>query len=189
MSLTSTGLSDLQGLGAGQTTNFIVQIETTLPNQANVIANADALLAVLENEFTVTTGWFNTPSGKFGAGQQQVVNLNLADTLSGGGGISEPGANNSGYGNPINLDSQNLVTGATRRWTRPGRVHGRVVRSPDVADQHLELRRQQRRGPVPIHQHHSLSDRPLQLLWIICRCLAQWRAGVVSEQPEVCIFP
>jgi hypothetical protein len=76
MSLTSTGLSDLQGLGVGQTTNFLVQIETTLPNQANVIANADALLAVLENEFLVTTGWFNTPAGKFGAGHQQVVNLN-----------------------------------------------------------------------------------------------------------------
>ena len=112
MSLTSAGLSNLQGLGAGQTTNFVVQIETTLPDQANVIANADALLAVLETEFTVTTGWFNTPSGKFGAGHQQVVNLNLPDTSTGGGGISEPGANNNGYGNPINLDSQNLVTGA-----------------------------------------------------------------------------
>jgi hypothetical protein len=112
MSLTSTGLSDLQGLGAGQTTNFLVQIETTLPNQPNVIANADALLAVLENEFTVTTGWFNTSAGKFGAGHQQVVNLNLPDTATGGGGISEPGANNNGYGNPINLDAQNLVTGA-----------------------------------------------------------------------------
>jgi hypothetical protein len=112
MSLTSAGLSNLQGLGVGQTTNFIVQIENTLPNQANVIANADALLAVLETEFTVTTGWFNTPSGKFGAGHQQVVNLNLPDTATGGGSISEPGANNNGYGNPINLDSQNLVTGA-----------------------------------------------------------------------------
>ena len=56
MSLTSNGLSNLQGLGVGQTTNFIVQIENTLSNQANIIANADALLAVLENEFTVTTG-------------------------------------------------------------------------------------------------------------------------------------
>ncbi len=112
MSLTSTGLSDLQGLGVGQTTNFLVQIETTLPNQANVIANADALLAVLENEFTVTTGWFNTPSGKFGAGHQQVVNLNQPDTATSGGGYTEPGSNNSGYGNPINLDAQNLATGA-----------------------------------------------------------------------------
>jgi hypothetical protein len=53
-----------------------------------------------------------TPSGKFGAGHQQVVNLNLPDTATGGGGISEPGANNSGYGNPINCDAQNLVAGA-----------------------------------------------------------------------------
>src|SRR6516162_2645456 len=44
----------------GQTTNFQVQYEDTLPNQANVIANANALLAVVENEFSVTTGWFNT---------------------------------------------------------------------------------------------------------------------------------
>ena len=113
MSLTSSGLSDLQGLGAGQTTNFIVQIENTLPNQANVIANADALLPVLETEFNITTGWFNTPSGKFGAGHQQVVNVNLPDTNTGGGNISEPGANNNGYGSAINLDSQNLFTGAT----------------------------------------------------------------------------
>lgn len=64
MSLTSTGLSNLQGLGVGQTTNFIVQYENTLANQANVIANANALLQVLETEFTVTTGsgWFNTPT-------------------------------------------------------------------------------------------------------------------------------
>ena len=113
MSLTSTGLSDLQGLGAGQTTNFLVQYENTLPNQSNVIANANALLPVLETEFTVTTGWFNTPSGRFGAGQQQVVNVNLADTTGGGGSINEPGANNSGYGSAINLDAQNLFSGAT----------------------------------------------------------------------------
>ena len=98
MSLTSTTptpLSDLQGLGAGQTTNFIVQYENTLPSLANVIANADALLPVLETEFAVTTGWFNTPGGKFGAGQQQVVNLNQPDTAT-GGGIREPGASNRG---------------------------------------------------------------------------------------------
>src|SRR5882724_2952345 len=112
MALLSTGLTNI-GLGAGQTTNFIVQYESTLPNQANVIANANALLPVLETEFTVTTGWFNTPGGKFGAGQQQVVNLNLADTSTGGGVINYPGANNGGYGTAINLDAQNLSTGAT----------------------------------------------------------------------------
>ena len=93
MALKSTGLTDI-GMGAGKTTNFLVQYEDTLPNQATVKANANALLAVIENEFTVTTGWFNTPGGKFGTGNRQVVNLNL-----GGGG------NNSGYGSAINIDS------------------------------------------------------------------------------------
>jgi hypothetical protein len=74
------------------TTNFLVQYESTLPNQANEIANANALLAVVENEFTVTTGWFNTPGGKFGTGNRQVVNLNLT-----GGG-------NNSYGSAINVD-------------------------------------------------------------------------------------
>src|SRR5438445_599296 len=91
MALTSNLLT-----GAGLTTNFRVQYEATLPNQANVIANANALLTVVENEFNVTTGpgWFNTPSGKFGTGNRQVLNLNLT-----GGG------NNSGYGSAINMDA------------------------------------------------------------------------------------
>src|SRR6476620_6604855 len=95
MALTSFGLTDI-GLGAGLTANFQVQYESTLPNQANIITNANALLNVLENEFIVTTAWFNTPGGKFGPGNRQVVNLNI-----GGGG----GGNNSGYGSAINIDS------------------------------------------------------------------------------------
>jgi hypothetical protein len=95
MALKSDGLTDI-GMGAGKTTNFLVQYEDSLPNQATVKANANALLAVIENEFTVTTGWFNTPAGKFGTGNRQVVNLNR------GGGS---GANNNGYGSAINLDS------------------------------------------------------------------------------------
>jgi hypothetical protein len=94
-------LSNLNLTKNGQTkTNFQVQYETSLPNQANVIANANALLGLLENEFAVTTGnaWFNTPSGKFGTANRQIVNLNLP---------TGSGANNSGYGNPINMDSQN----------------------------------------------------------------------------------
>ena len=91
MALTNVGLT-----GAGLTANFQVQYESTLPNQANIIANANALLNVLENEFIVTTAWFNTPGGKFGPGNRQVVNLNI-----GGGG----GGNNSGYGGAINIDS------------------------------------------------------------------------------------
>ena len=58
---------------SGNTTNFSVWYEDTLPNQPGIIANANALLAVVENEFTVTTGWFNTPSGKFGTGNRQTV--------------------------------------------------------------------------------------------------------------------
>src|SRR5215475_12440006 len=95
MASSSVGLTDI-GMGAGFTTNFQVQYENTLPNQASVIANANALLAVIENEFTVTTGWFNTPGGKFGTGNRQLVNLNIG---AGGGG------NNGGYGSAINIDS------------------------------------------------------------------------------------
>jgi hypothetical protein len=96
MALTSTGLTNI-GQGAGMTTNFQVQYESTLPNQANVIANANALLAVVENEFNVTTQWFNTPGGNFGTGNRQVVNLNLGDGS---------GANNNGHNSAINLDAQ-----------------------------------------------------------------------------------
>ncbi len=88
---------------AGNTDNFSVMYEDTLSNQSVVKANANALLGVVKNEFTVTTGWFNTPANKFGTGNRQQVNLNLAATAS-----SFPGANNNGYGNPINLDAQNI---------------------------------------------------------------------------------
>jgi hypothetical protein len=93
-------LSNLNLTNNGQTTNFQVQYETSLPSQANVIANANALLGLLENEFTVTTGkgWFNTPSGKFGTTNRQIVNLNQ---------LTGTGAVNNGYGKPINMDSQN----------------------------------------------------------------------------------
>ena len=81
---------------SGNTTNFSVWYEDTLPNQPGVIANANALLAVVENEFTVTTGWFNTPSGKFGTGNRQTVNLNFG---------AGKGASNNGYGSAISVDS------------------------------------------------------------------------------------
>ena len=103
MSLTSASLTN-----NGLTTNFQVQYENTLADQANVIANANSLLGVVENEFNVTTAWFNVSSSKFGTGNRQVVNLNLADSPT-----SFPGANNSGYGSAINLDAQNLTSNAT----------------------------------------------------------------------------
>lgn len=106
MALTSVGLNDIFGQGAGLTTNFHVRIEDTLVNQANVIANANALLSVIEAEFTVTTNWFNTPAGKFGTGNRQVVNLNLPNRNT------NPGANNFGYGSAINLDAQNFNSNA-----------------------------------------------------------------------------
>ena len=78
MSLSDSNLTDI-GEGTGKTTNFWVRYENTLADQNNVINNANSLLApvpsttvaVIENEFTVTTGWFNTPAGKFGTGQRQ----------------------------------------------------------------------------------------------------------------------
>lgn len=103
MALKQDNLTNI-GLGPGNTTNFSVFYETTLSNQAVIKANADALLGVIENEFTVTTGWFATPSGKFGTSNRQQVNLNLGATAT-----SFPGANNSGYGNPMNLDAQNIT--------------------------------------------------------------------------------
>ena len=95
MALSQSGLN-----GSGNTTNFSVWYEDTLANQSVVIANANALLSVLENEFNVTTGWFNTPSGKFGTGNRQQVNLSLKPGS---------GANNSGYGSSINEDAQDIT--------------------------------------------------------------------------------
>jgi hypothetical protein len=99
MSLSQNGLTS-----SGNTTNFSVSYEDSLSNQAVVKANANALLAVIENEFNVTTGWFATPNNKFGTGNRQQVNLNLAATSS-----SFPGANNNGYGSAINVDAQNIT--------------------------------------------------------------------------------
>jgi hypothetical protein len=97
----------------GLTTNFDVSYDDSMDRQANVIDNANALLAVVENEFTVTTGWFGVPASKFGTGHRQRVKLDLADTDNGNGSIGLPGANNSGYGNPINLDALNLIDAHT----------------------------------------------------------------------------
>ncbi len=104
MALTSDGLIDV-GMGPGITANFHIQYESALSDKlarsqslvvrGKLIANANALLAVVENEFDVTTRWFNTPAGKFGADHRQIVNLNLT-----GGG------NNAGYGTAINMDAQ-----------------------------------------------------------------------------------
>ena len=103
MALNRAGLTDF-GMGAGLTTNFMVQYEDSLGNLPNLIANANALLAVIENEFAVTTGWFGTPGGNFGNDNRQVVNLNLADNS---------GANNAGHGGAINMDAQSGNSNAT----------------------------------------------------------------------------
>jgi hypothetical protein len=100
MALKQTGLTNI-GQGPGNTTNFSIWYDDSLPNLAGVKASANAFLAgttpLVENEFNITTGWFATPSGKFGTGNRQQVNLNLADGS---------GANNSGYGSAINVDAQ-----------------------------------------------------------------------------------
>ena len=96
MALSSNNLTDI-GLGKGVTANFVVQYETSLPNQANVIRNANALLGFVEAEFNATTAWFGTPANRFGAANRQRVLLNKA---------TGSGANNSGYGSAINMDAQ-----------------------------------------------------------------------------------
>jgi hypothetical protein len=109
MSLTQTGLT-----GGGNTTNFEVQYDDALPSVANAKAVANALLSVLENEFAVTTGWFNVAASKFGTGNRTNIRLEYKDpdkpgdwTKTGDGG----GAVNWGYGyNKIALDPQNANT-------------------------------------------------------------------------------
>ncbi len=106
MTLKTDGLTNI-GMGNGKTTNFLVEYDTVLFDslpasqqsavKANLIANANALLSVIENEFTALTGWFNVPSSKFGTGHRQVVKLNQADGS---------GAVNWGYGGDIHLDAQ-----------------------------------------------------------------------------------
>ncbi|MEP6749242.1 MAG: hypothetical protein ABJB86_16025 [Bacteroidota bacterium] len=112
MSLTQTGLT-----GGGNTTNFEVQYDDALPSVANAKAVANALLSVLENEFAVTTGWFNVAASKFGTGNRTNIRLEYKDpdkpgdwTKTGDGG----GAVNWGYGyNKIALDPQNANGNAT----------------------------------------------------------------------------
>jgi hypothetical protein len=106
MALVTDGLTDI-GFGPGLTTHFWVFYQDNLAKDsagnidqailANLKANANALLAVIENEFTVTTAWFGTPAGKFDLTTRQVVNLANGD-------IS--GSSNGGYLTPININGQ-----------------------------------------------------------------------------------
>ena len=121
MALSSNNLTDI-GQGSGKTSNFWVRYENSLADQTNVVNNANSLLGVIEGEFTVTTGWFGTPASKFGTGNRQEVRLDQADTALSGGGFSFPGASNNGYGNPISLDSQNLMSDAPLPAQRVGMV-------------------------------------------------------------------
>ena len=102
MTLQSTGLTN-----GGLTQNFQVEYQDTLYTglpasqqaqvKANLTANANYLLGVVEGAFSTTTGWFGTDTSKFGPSNRQQSLLDLADNS---------GANNTGYGNPINCDSQ-----------------------------------------------------------------------------------
>ena len=121
MALSSDNLTDI-GQGKGKTTNFWVRYESTLADQANVVNNANSLLGVVENEFSVTTGWFGTPAGKFGTGARQEVRLDQADTANPDGSFGFPGASNTGFGHPISLDSQNLMSDAPLPAQRVGMV-------------------------------------------------------------------
>ncbi|MBV8196774.1 MAG: hypothetical protein JO263_01445 [Candidatus Eremiobacteraeota bacterium] len=94
----------------GNTTNF--EVDSTdgfwgglsATQQSNVKANANFLLGQVEAAFTTTTGWFGTDTTKFGTSNRQQVLLDLVDNS---------GANNSGYGNPINEDSQSNNSSST----------------------------------------------------------------------------
>jgi hypothetical protein len=95
----------------GVTANFAVTypVYTGLPAaqlapmQANLVANANYLVAgnkpLLETAFNTATGWFATPTGKFGTSHPQAVVLDLADN---------GGAYNNGYPSTIHTDGQYL---------------------------------------------------------------------------------
>jgi len=118
MALKQTGLTDLgTGMGPGNTTNFRIEYDDALPVLANAKAVANALLSVVENEFSVTTGWFNVVAGKFGTGNRCNIRIEYKDpdrssdwNKTGDGG----GAINWGYGvNKIAVDPQNSNLNAT----------------------------------------------------------------------------
>lgn len=87
----------------GSTPNFTVDTEDkfwsglTNSEQANITANANYLIGQMEAAFATTTGWFATPSGKFGSANPQKI---LLDRNFDGGGT------NNGYGKPIYIDPQ-----------------------------------------------------------------------------------
>lgn len=118
MALTSDKLKDIFGLGVGLTTNFKVQYDDSLPSKANAIAAANALLDVIESEFTALTGagWFNVASSKFGTSKRVNLRLEYKDP-DGWRNINKTGdgwgAVNWGYpDNTICLDPQNANTNA-----------------------------------------------------------------------------
>lgn len=85
-------------MGPGKTTNFLVQYDDTI---ANSDKRAQALLAVVESEYTAMAGWFNIPATAFGTGDRITVNINKAENS---------GAVNYGYssggGSNMSLDTQ-----------------------------------------------------------------------------------
>ena len=93
----------------GTTNNFSVDTTDsfwsglTKAQQTNITSNANYLLGQMETAFATTTGWFGTDTSKFGPSiRQEVLLLDLDRT----GKKDGYGANNSGYGNPINVDAQ-----------------------------------------------------------------------------------
>ena len=94
----------------GNTTNFQVASTDSFwgtlsaAQQTNVTANANYLLGQVEAAFATTAGktdgtlgWFGNYASKFGTSNRQQVLLDQKDGT---------GASNTGYGNPINEDSQ-----------------------------------------------------------------------------------
>jgi hypothetical protein len=94
----------------GTTTNFLVDTTDSFwsglspSQQTNVTNNANYLIGQVEAAFNTTTGWFGTDTTKFGTSNRQEITLDKAD---------DSGAYNTGYGNPIHVDTQSNNSSST----------------------------------------------------------------------------
>jgi hypothetical protein len=102
---------------SGQTTNFTVQFEDTIPNSAK---RAAAVLSVCESEFSVLMNWFGLASG-FGPDNRITVNINQPDTV---------GASNFGYA----TDGRSLIQITAQSGNPSDVVAGEIVKMMFVGE-------------------------------------------------------